>query len=446
MASKATYFVPQGYEEELRAAGLSFTPAIAETADRDGPPFRLPGVIITNAEARAKRALADLKFEDFIECRVGNQIYRLAVRHKESFALVNEQYSRSAEMQWTETYLTEAVLDFASWINQDVDFHIALPGEVVPPRTEGSILVVMSGRPPGEPAKTAIAKMCDVDLESAEYTAEYSLGIGHLVRDHETVIGQIVGKTFYIFLDISPGILPLVGIRGANIRLFERMLAVVWNAYLEGLPARSLPDSSPEELRDAVITSAVQLYEDANSILQAAEDALREVTLLYRKHLVEYQAAQAIVEGINAFPRLHEQYLGDVTEQHAAWERLRAHPCVKALGIVDEGINLITHPLVLTYEGRRHPLGSFTLRITTHGDLYVWCLDSPHPKRVVHPHVMNDGTMCFGNIALTMERLGTLERNFPKMFQLALELLTEGYDPTTTRHPLAEWPEEKAHA
>lgn len=447
MAPRVKYFVPQGHEEALRAEGLSFTPAVAETADRDGPPFRLPGVIITSPLSMTKAALKKLEFNDFEDCRIGNQLYRLSVGHIDSEARISGAYGDKIEKDhdwaYMEHYLSEAVTSFGTWINRPVDLNIVRGETVVPVKDTGRMLVVVDGRPPGEPVETTIKKMCGIELETLAYTTEYTAGVGELVYDGNTIIGQIVDDTFYLFLTLSDAILLLVGIRGANVRLFERMLAVAWNTYQERAPSAAPTVSSPDELREAVILWSADRYSNIATLIEDRRKALEIIEAQYRQALVEYRTAVVALSSIQAFPdKLHE-YLGDTQTQRNAWEALAAHPHVHSVGIVDKGINLETTPITLTYDGKRYPLGSFVLRLTTDGELYVWCLDSSHPRRIPHPHIGESGQLCYGNMALTILHLAEVERDFPRIFQYALELLTEGYDPTTTHHPIHEWPEEK---
>lgn len=449
MAPRLQYFVPQGHEDALRKAELSFTPAIAETADRDGPPFRLPGFIITSGEKRATRALDALDLKAFIECRVGNQLYHLVVGSTESEALTSAAYSRKNEsdVAWTfmQDYLVNAVMDFSSWITRPVDLRI-MKGEIVNPvHGTGRMLVVVNGRPPGEPIEVIHEKLCEVTLGGLEYTTEYSAGIGEVVRYKDTIIGQIVGDTLYVFLDLSDPMLFVVGIRGANVRLFERMLAVVWNQYLARIPPAPPVSSSSAELSSAVITWTDDVYRGSEAIIDARKQELLAAEEAYRDAMLSYRVSLAALSATQSFRDRTVEYLGTTEDQQRAWDELAADPLVSSIAIVDKGINLTTTPIVFAHDGKRHPLGSFVLRLTFKGHLYIWCLNSPHPKQVPHPHVGATGELCFGNAALTVAHLADIERNFPKVFRLTLELLTDGYDETTTRHPIREWPEEKAY-
>lgn len=447
MAPRVKYFVPQGHEEALRAAELSFTTAVAETADRDGPPFKLPGVIITSPLSVTKAALKKLDFQDYEDCRIGNQLYRLAVGHIDSEARISGAYGKkmAKDHDWAflETYMANAVTDFGTWINRPVDLNIVKGEVVVPVKDTGRMLVVVDGRPPGEPVETTIKKMCGIELETLAYTTEYTAGVGELVYDGDTIIGQIVDDTFYLFLTLSDAILLLVGIRGANVRLFERMLAVVWNTYLARTPRTAPTSSSPDELREAVITWSADAFSSIGTLIEDRRAALETIEAQYRQALIEYRASVVLLSSIQAFPDKIYEYLGDEQMQRSAWEELAAHPYVRSIGIVDKGINLETIPITLVHGGTRYPLGSFVLRLTTNGSLYVWCLDSPHPRRIPHPHIGESGQLCYGNMALTIQHLAEVERDFPRIFHQALELLTEGYDPTTTHHPIHEWPEER---
>jgi hypothetical protein len=293
---------------------------------------------------------------------------------------------------------------------------------------------------------TRIERACEVDLGSLSYTTRYTAGVGELVRDGNTIVGQIVGNTFYVFLRLSEDIFPVLGIRGGGVRLYERILALIWNQYRGPLPPPQFPESTSDELRDAVATWAPKALAQAEENTKRAEDALREAEAQYRKRLSDLVASRVVEDGLRAFPSRVVEYLGDDDAQRQAWEELRAHPSFVSISVVEGGINLVTKPLALTYDGRRYPLGSFVLRLNVSGDLFVWCSNSPHPQRVPHPHISAAGDMCYGNMALTIERTAFVERNFPKVFRLALELLTEGYDPKTTITPITEWPEERTDA
>ncbi len=112
---------------------------------------------------------------------------------------------------------------------------------------------------------------------------------------------------------------------------------------------------------------------------------------------------------------------------------------------LDDGLHLVTKPIVIAHDGRRYQLGSFTVRLGKYGAVAVWSEAPRHPKGVPHPHIAKDGVPCYGNASDVIAKAAG-ELRIADLFRLMVRWLRDGYSPESAEVKIEEWPVEAQSA
>lgn len=311
------------------------------------------------------------------------------------------------------------------------------------PIRENGIDIVIGACPPGDIQKEFVSVTCGVRI--APYGQGYHLethtrGYGHVVKNDndDFVLGQIVGTTLYIPLPTTAEDLLIFYTKAGGSLMFH-YLKKMWKWYVKG--DGFVTPGTP-------LTTALECFEAHKALddefMSAISDRIKSLQKDVETALNRYnQALKELQIGQMAAAGLHLAIETESTESLAArnetWKQLLNDRRVDSLEIVAGAYQVITAPIVFTDGEIRRPLGSFGIRINERSEVFVWSFNSPHPKRVPHPHISACGAKCFGNVGpAILDEL--IARNVPTALLMILDWLEDGYDSQLADVKIEEWP------
>ena len=450
------YFLPCGLKSALEHETAASLTISEETSEIDG--FNIPGFILKGTQevlttfvqnatlsfgihkATAFLSLQTLKVHDAVTTPIG-LCARIGVDPVVMFPLEKGRRDYAELIP-----LTNDLKQTLAWLSDYAGIEILLDvrdGGFAPTTPRGSKIlhVVLGASAPGEAIISRYTHLCGTQLAQDGSLVEYpygpSCGSGVLVRDDENdVVAQIVGNTLFVFVPIDLKFERVLREQD-GLGLFKKALRYTWNTYVEN---PEVPQ--PTELGESkAYVELVEQWLDFFPSVQRhlIEDEEKELRKLHARYLGKLQYLQILRAGLQVAITLHTDH--DKERSAGDFERLRSNALLRTVGVLTNGLQVVTHPIVCEYEGKRYSLGSYTIRISQSGDVSVWAESSTHPTGYPHPHIGWSGSPCFGNISIAIDH-AAVEHRLADTIELVLRWLTEGYDPKLAETPITEWPEE----
>jgi hypothetical protein len=261
-------------------------------------------------------------------------------------------------------------------------------------------------------------------------------GRGVLVSDDDRTHGQIVDETMYIFLPSRSGDI----IRSFQL-LFDRCAAPLILAYTEGMSGYAVA-ATKKAFSQHLLTLQEKESTRVTQHIKSLDERIQEVEAWLSDLL---QEKRTMVKLLQADFYATTYYTDETT--HELWQALQAHPLVARVCVVKECIQLYTREIsMLDVEGVCRKIGKYCISYSrVEPDVKVWAVYSYHPQGVPHPHISKEGAVCFGNITAELRSIVHEKMQALSVFQLVLQWLTEGYDPTLALHKIEEWPAFRKH-
>ncbi len=301
-----------------------------------------------------------------------------------------------------------------------------------------SIHIVVGSSPMGDSITYEGEKACGISFLSDGEASSFpgaTRGRGYRVNDVEdTCIGQVVGDSIFLFAPVR--LKEAIKTFTTHGDLFKKMLCCAWNAQLTAA-ARSelvLPISDPLGYQ-AVLSMMDKLL--PRVIEKRLTETDRQIEVLRRRYarlLSERQQFRVMQRGFVTNP-----YFGPIEERTKAWKVLQSIEEFKEYAWRENGLQILTHPVVHEYEGIRYVLGVYGARIELEGRVTLWCEHSFHPKGAAHPHISRQGVTCFGNIEFAL-REAAAEGRLSDAALLLAQWLRHGYEPHLADFKIEEWP------
>jgi hypothetical protein len=365
--------------------------------------------------------------------RVVIQLPDLVIGSSETTLSEQREHGRTAEIY-------RPLLETCSRLTgEQIYFHVN-KGQIVPPFpiTDGILHLVPGATPPGERGtqwlQYAFGHRIQKDLEWVScQRATRGRGITITDGDKRPIV-QIVGRTVY-------ALFPLISFYHGreSQRSFAEMLRASYNR-LSQETGGSAPDVPTPRVRRKDVLAALRFHaEDTpRHWEQRLEEVEREIGLAQdrlRHHMALRAEMRAIKQGFEESDR----FKGTLARLSEDSDLLLKHPLVARVFGHDEGLHVETTLIVATYEDARYELGRFQVRIGLDNKPSVWAIETRHPQGIPHPHLLHNGTPCFGTATDAILEAGA-DLRFADCFLNILRWLAEGYAPETAGARIGEWP------
>ena len=372
-----------------------------------------------------------------IEGRIRDQILPIVVPTDVSVAIDRPKAEKSEDEKRERKAITAylpLLTRLAQISGRAFVFHASRKQTMQPHPEDGHVHIYTNACPPGESDFWYIDTA--FGLEIAAGSKERPIGFGPtegrgqvLVEEDEKTLVQILADNWYFLIPTLSYFNTLT-----SAAIFERLLALAWNAVFTGTtqPTKSL--SKSQFLKEARgWTEGYTWYLD-RQIKQMEEDIealLRRLAGLHR----EISIYRGVREGIQSasFSRQTRRRLPGELEQ------IKNHPLIEGIELFKDGIHVRTIPLTTSHEGIEYLTGVFTIRINKRGAVTVWSEGSTHPDGVPHPHIAKHGGPCFGNAGTAISRAGG-EARYADAITYVLTWLTVGYSQELAENKIQEWP------
>jgi len=303
------------------------------------------------------------------------------------------------------------------------------------PADDPVIRILAGANPPGDQGTEYKREVFGLPLDTNNYwvlVRKSTRGRGVVVSDGQMDVAQIIGHTVY-------PLIPLISCyhHPASKMIFGRFIALVGSVLRDMARGKTKPfDEQPgwAAIQGALSSRSGISVEFWEKRIQSAKD---EIDRLRKRMVDQYrlvQDYQAIVRTFNV-----DIAVKAVERSERDVRQLRRHKLVHRLYACDEGIHIDTRPLVAEHDGVRYLLGTFTIRLGSHGDISVWGLAPAHLDGVPHPHLPKDGTPCFGTATEPIAKAGA-ELRLQDAVTLVLRWLQDGYTPQLAEHAIEQWP------
>ncbi len=339
----------------------------------------------------------------------------------------------------------EGVSTFATSVGTVVRLVFGEESYCVPVQTvaEGWISIVAAGTPPGDIAYESVPSRYNVDITQQEGRRVDVLtgtkGYGNIVvNGYREKVGQIVGKTLYIFLPENGRVSALQQDSGD---LLRKTLRDVWNAFQQLESGEVQHDAPPTLTREVLIS---EFGDWKRSLIDSLQESQTQIDLQIervdaelRRLLVHKRANQRVIDVLRA-KGAYEDTVSKrwSNEQTAAIRALEhVHQCSYILGAVQ----IETTELFVEHEGGIYRMGSYSIRISADGSIFVFQTRPAHPRGYIHPHVNSAAHPCLGNITQAVYDL-VLGGDYALAFKLIIDLLMDGYDHSVASVKITEWP------
>lgn len=439
------FFVPEACVKRLK--DIEGTESTLTTMHEFGLGFRLKGWVLKGRRDRLLPKLTALGLErtaigytpNMVTCAVYSIPGSLTTPSTLDLPL---EFRRSSNAFLEDFFEPFQLLSTVTGLDITVHMPETRTMPLLPIRKNG-IDVVIGACPPGDIQKEHLSVVCGVRI--APYGKGYGIethtrGYGLVVKNEEDdfVLGQIVGTTIYIPLPTYIEDL-LIFYTKAGGSLMFRCLEKMWKWYVKGdgfvAPATAL--TTPEECANAL---KEQDAEFTSALSQRVESLKKEVELALGKYntaLKDLYAGQVFIAGLQMAIEAESPEI--LQARNELWGQLLSDPRVASIEMIAGVYQVTTTPIIFVDGLIKRPLGSFGIRINDKNEVFVWSFDSPHPKRVPHPHISVCGHKCFGNVGpVVLDELTA--RNTPRAFLMILDWLEDGYDAQLADVKIEEWP------
>ena len=262
--------------------------------------------------------------------------------------------------------------------------------------------------------------------------SEYAVDRGKLVQDpyHERPIVQVLGNTWYLLFSIL-GTMN----RSTSGLIVKHALALARDAHVQKEEGRSVMSASAfMEARAEVFRVIPNVMQSNIESVRARIDDAQSTLTKEMGNLMMYQRALRDLRG-------GEPDEQDIHVFREEWVRLHSHTCIaRVLRGTGYALIIETTPIVLFHNGQGFDIGPLFVRIDfMEAKVGIWSEQSLHPRGIAHPHVIPNGTPCYGNASVAIsEALGQFR--VADTVELILRWLHQGYDPDLTLHKIEEWP------
>jgi hypothetical protein len=313
---------------------------------------------------------------------------------------------------------------------------------LVPPNgTSHTLRVVLGGIPPGYSSSRKIDSLFDVAVCETGYrvgVASPSIDQGYVVKnDQEEPVAQIIDDTIYLLLPMHESCIPYFSSDSSG--LFRKALICAWDAYL--LQEKEEQSPAQELLTNAAMYSeqVLSITKKRREVMEELDEASLEIAFAQRQLRQALEKKQSLViikQGLEQTPDF---------DPEAAWKVLNDYPLFDRVTIASDGkTHYFTTPIIITDDtGKERFLGRYGFCFNSRS-VDIWSLDHPHPSGVPHPHINLHSQICLGNVTESVHQLMATFREAEAVV-LVMRLLSEGYEPTLTEHPLEEWPTVQQH-
>jgi hypothetical protein len=307
------------------------------------------------------------------------------------------------------------------------------------PDVPGTIHVFPWCSPPGAVGHIFIPKVFEfyIDVERQSIlTFEPTLGRGESLGDGAHSLVQLLGNNWYLLPSVASYYNEFT-----SHEIFRRLMALAFNRWAQ-LQCGARPVRQPAPTTRKMFISAASKWVGTASQFTAKQLAKldQKISNLSKElALAERERADWLRVADTLKGNRHTVDL--IQSLPSQWRRIRSHPRVDRVELVDEAIHVTTKPVVIEYRGRRYPMGQFTIRIGMSGILSIWNLERIHPGGVPHPHVNEHRHPCFGN-ATTAVKEAAAEHRYADVIAQVITWLFDGYQHDLALHKITEWPYE----
>lgn len=293
--------------------------------------------------------------------------------------------------------------------------------------------------PPGAIGNIYVSKVFGLftDIErNALYTFQSTSGRGEVVGDGSHDLVQMVGNNWYLLTPIATYYNEFTGEEIAS-----RILALAYNRWAL-VQCGGRPLRRPVSATRATFVDAASQWVDGTSPEIAKQlTKMDERICRLTKDLARVQRDRAdLLRVQDAFKS--KCHVADLLEGlPMQWRRIARHSRVEHVTLIEDAIHVTTKPVVIEYQGKRYPIGPFTIRVGKSGILSIWNEERAHPAGIPHPHVSAYGYPCFGN-ATTAVYEAAAEHRYADVIAWVITWLFDGYQHDLATHKVTEWPYE----
>ncbi|MEK9152723.1 MAG: hypothetical protein AAB692_05140, partial [Patescibacteria group bacterium] len=260
------------------------------------------------------------------------------------------------------------------------------------PDREGHIHIYTFSRPPGDGILKFVDTAFGIDLRTGEKQRvgyEPAAGRGYVLEDEKGPLIQVVGSNFYFLIPVISDTFA-----ARQMQVFELMTKLAWDGLrtkpTKKKPVRRFRPGALKEMAQKWMKAAADHIDKEIARCNADLDVHRQKMAQLYRFMREYEAIRQSLSRSDVVKETIERMPSDL-------RRIKVHPDVVSMEMVEEGLHVGTRQIVIEHAGRRYPVGEFTVRINRYGHISVWNEKPTHPKNESHPHINDDGTPCFGN-------------------------------------------------
>ncbi len=265
-------------------------------------------------------------------------------------------------------------------------------------------------------------------------------GRGVMLSEGSLCIAQIIGNNIYLPWD---PITLMAGNAENGRTVFRKSLRLIFNYLLSDKKTVGNDagvDTSPteENVRAQIDSFAEKVFVDVRKRLAGYVKKVQEKEEKLRILRLDFSETKRLY----AFLTERDFWTGTLrTNLTRDREKILAHAKVACMRIIPEhGFEVDSNEIVIAHNGKRFPIGTFTMRFGFDGTFRIWPIVSHHPKRVPHPHISAWSGPCFGNVNDVIDA-AIAEYRYGDAVDYLIDWLENGYSPELVLwSKVEEWP------
>lgn len=444
----AVNFIAEASAARLQDTDLELVPASMHTFGEPFPYLTVPGYVVTLPGGRsARKHLEKLGFSKpcYGIIQTDGAKPSLAALYAPSLETSFVVSDRAHDILFQEFSTVGKLFEdlFRQFMNitgKEMRVEVSTLTTGAPPKSDdGKLRVLVGYLPLGPLAESRIKELPEQNRSFQRLCFIHdrpALGAGTVVYDANGIaVAQIIDEDLYLFLRIGRSDLLLF--KEAFVSLLGEVLSLAWEANLKREPVERTFLTDAEALTSASEAWVDSLLTQAEASVKESEEKVRAAEKAYTKALNEWKGMQIAVRSV---PLYREKFQTQRPEMIESWKDVLGHPLTDTIEAIEQGFHLTTKELVIEHESKEYRLGTFGIRLDLQGEFTVWNLHPTHPDGELHPHISQDGTVCYGNVTLAIRERITVKRDYPGAMLMVLDWLAYGYEPASTLHPIEEWP------